>query len=125
MQALRVDFATYLATIAYLATIEHTPCSTGPPPRDEMIEMMALATTVSSVLLCLAEDADRRPCPPAVNGYVLGEPCARLEPPNQDAGDGAGHGRDHQGTHSQKHSLLCLCLYIANVLSTDGVENFH
>ena len=52
MQALPVDFATYLATIAYLATIEHTPCSTGPPPRDEMIEMMALATTVSSVLLC-------------------------------------------------------------------------
>ena len=67
MQALRVDFATYLATIAYLATIEHTPCSTGPPPRDEVIEMMALATTVSSVLLCLAEDADRRPCPPAWN----------------------------------------------------------
>ena len=26
---------------------------------------------------------------------------------------------------SQKHSLLCLCLYIANVLSTDGVEKFH
>ena len=40
---------------------------------------------------------------------------------NQDAGDGAGHGRDHQGTHSQKHSLSCLCLDIANVLSTDGV----
>jgi hypothetical protein len=67
MQALRVDSATYLATIAYLATIEHTPCSTGPPPRDEMIEMMAFSTTVSSVLLCLAEDADRRPWPPAWN----------------------------------------------------------
>ena len=28
------------------------------------------------------------------------------------------------GTHSQKHSLLCLCLYIASLLSSDGVQNF-
>ena len=44
---------------------------------------------------------------------------------NQDAGDGAGHGRDHQGTHSQKHSLLCLCLYIANVLKKNNTDHHH
>ena len=39
------------------------------------------------------------------------EPCARLEPPNQDAGDGAGHGGDHQGTHFQKHSIVPVPLH--------------